>query len=86
MPTGNWLQVRCDRRAQVVARIWKAQVGRVSVYLLDTNCPENASEDREITHRLYGGDASVRIRQEMILGIGGARALRALGSRRRPGT
>jgi alpha-glucan phosphorylase-like protein len=63
----------------VVARIWKAQVGRVSVYLLDTNCKENATEDREITHRLYGGDASVRIRQEMILGLGGARALRALG-------
>ena len=63
----------------VVARIWKARVGRVSVYLLDTNCKENASEDREITHRLYGGDASVRIRQEMILGLGGVRALRALG-------
>ena len=60
-------------------RIWKARVGRVSVYLLDTNCQENASEDREITHRLYGGDASVRIRQEMILGLGGVRALRALG-------
>ena len=51
----------------------------MSVYLLDTNCKENASEDREITHRLYGGDAAVRIRQEMILGLGGVRALRALG-------
>ncbi len=63
----------------VVARIWKAQVGRVSVYLLDTNCSQNAPEDRDITHRLYGGDASVRIRQEMILGLGGVRALRAVG-------
>ena len=63
----------------VCARVWKARVGRVSVYLLDTNCPENSGEDREITHRLYGGDASVRIRQEMILGLGGVRALRALG-------
>jgi starch phosphorylase len=77
---GEWLQVTVRIAGRnVVARIWKAQVGRVSVYLLDTNCKENASEDREITHRLYGGDATVRIRQEMILGLGGARALRALG-------
>jgi starch phosphorylase len=63
----------------VSARVWRAQVGRVSVYLLDTNCPENTQSDRDITHRLYGGDESVRIRQEMILGIGGVRVLRALG-------
>ncbi len=77
---GNWLQV-CVRIGgrDVVARIWKAQAGRVAVYLLDTNSSQNASEDREITHRLYGGDASVRIRQEMILGLGGVRALRRLG-------
>jgi glycogen phosphorylase len=54
-------------------------VGRISVYLLDTNCSENAPSDRDITHRLYGGDESTRIRQEMILGIAGIRALRALG-------
>ena len=78
--SGEWMQVTVRIAGRnVVARIWKAQVGRVSVYLLDTNCKENAIEDREITHRLYGGDASVRIRQEMILGIGGARALRTLG-------
>jgi starch phosphorylase len=77
---GKWLsvQVRIAGR-DVVARLWKAKVGRVAVYLLDTNCAQNHPEDREITHRLYGGDASVRIRQEMILGIGGVRALRALG-------
>jgi starch phosphorylase len=63
----------------VVARLWKAQVGRVPVYLLDTNCEQNAPSDRDITHRLYGGDESTRVRQEMILGIGGLRALRALG-------
>ncbi len=63
----------------VVARLWRAQVGRVPVYLLDTNCPENAPSDRDITHRLYGGDESTRIRQEMVLGIGGRRALTALG-------
>jgi len=51
----------------------------VSVYLLDTNCPENAPADRDISYRLYGGDESTRIRQEMILGIGGTRAVRALG-------
>jgi glycogen phosphorylase len=63
---------------EVIAQLWKAQVGRVAVYLLDTNCPENSPSDRDITHRLYGGDESTRIRQEMILGIGGLRALRAL--------
>jgi len=63
----------------VFARIWKAQVGRVPVYLLDTNCPQNSPSDRDVTHRLYGGDQSTRIRQELILGIGGQRALRALG-------
>src|SRR5207253_603383 len=63
----------------VVARLWKAQVGRGPVYLLDTNCNENVPSDRDITHRLYGGDESTRVRQEMILGIGGLRTLRALG-------
>ena len=70
--------VRIGER-EVTARVWRAQVGRVAVYLLDTNCPENTIEDRDITHRLYGGGESARIRQEMILGIGGVRVLRALG-------
>src|ERR1700691_542560 len=78
--SGGWMQVTVRIAGRnVVARLWKAPVGRISVSLLDTNCKENAIEDREITHRLYGGDATVRIRQEMILGLGGARALRALG-------
>jgi starch phosphorylase len=77
---GNWVTVSVRIAArEVYARLWVARVGRVAVYLLDTNCPENAPEDREITHRLYGGDEPVRIRQEMILGLGGVRALRALG-------
>src|SRR5579862_6785870 len=78
--SGNWLQitVRIAGR-EVAARLWRARVGRVSVFLLDTNCEQNSLEDREITRRLYGGDASVRIRQEMILGLGGLRALRLLG-------
>src|SRR5262245_52452253 len=79
-PDGSWLKVsvRIAGR-EVVSRLWKACVGRISVYLLDTNCPENAPADRDITYRLYGGDESTRIRQEMILGIAGTRAVRALG-------
>jgi starch phosphorylase len=64
---------------EVFARVWRLQVGRVPLYLLDTNIPRNSPEDRSITGRLYGGDHDMRIRQEMILGIGGVRALRALG-------
>jgi len=60
-------------------RIWRIQVGRVPLYLLDTNIPQNTPEDRTITARLYGGDIDMRIRQEMVLGIGGVMALRALG-------
>ncbi|HYC09713.1 MAG TPA: alpha-glucan family phosphorylase, partial [Steroidobacteraceae bacterium] len=77
---GEWLKVSVRIAARdVVARLWRAQAGRVPVYLLDTNCADNAPSDRDITHRLYGGDESTRVRQEMILGIGGVRALRALG-------
>jgi starch phosphorylase len=77
---GEWVQVTVRIAGRdVVARLWKAKVGRVPVYLLDTNCAQNAPSDRDITHRLYGGDESTRVRQEMILGIGGTRALRALG-------
>src|SRR5262245_35073270 len=64
---------------EVHARIWRLQVGRVPLYLLDTNIPRNTPEDRVITARLYGGDHDMRIRQELILGIGGVKALRAVG-------
>ena len=64
---------------EVQVRVWRIQVGRVPLYLLDTNIPQNSPEDRTITARLYGGDVDMRIRQEMILGVGGVRALRALG-------
>ena len=77
---GDWLRISLRMlRREVFARLWKAQVGRVTVYLLDTNCEPNNSEDRAITWRLYGGDDATRIRQEILLGIGGVRALRALG-------
>ncbi len=64
----------------VMAQIWRAQVGRVDLYLLDTNIPQNVRpEDRDITDQLYGGDQDLRIRQEILLGIGGYKALEALG-------
>ena len=63
----------------VRAQVWYVQVGHVRVYLLDTNIPENRLEDRKITYQLYGGDRETRIKQELVLGVGGVRALRALG-------
>lgn len=63
----------------VVAQIWKAQVGRVALYLLDTNIPVNQPDDRNITDQLYGGDLEMRIKQEIVLGIGGYRTLKVLG-------
>lgn len=61
-------------------KVWRMRVGRVDLLLLDTNIPENeVPELREITSQLYGGDTAVRIRQELVLGVGGLRALKALG-------
>ncbi|QEL20005.1 alpha-glucan family phosphorylase [Limnoglobus roseus] len=65
----------------VFLRIWRIQVGRVPLYLLDANIPENRPEDRAITSQLYGGDSNTRIQQEIILGIGGIRALRKIGQK-----
>ncbi|MBI5577129.1 MAG: alpha-glucan family phosphorylase [Deltaproteobacteria bacterium] len=64
---------------RIKARIWRVQVGRTPLYLLDTNVRENSPRAREITSALYGGDREMRIRQEILLGMGGVRALRALG-------
>jgi len=62
------------------AQIWRLQVGRIPLYLLDSNIPDNPlEEDRNLTDRLYGGDRRIRIRQEILMGIGGVRALDALG-------
>ena len=61
------------------AQVWQVKVGRVNLYLLDTNVPANSPEDRHITAQLYGGDQENRIRQEIVLGIGGIRMLAALG-------
>lgn len=68
------------RGREVYAQAWLARVGRISLYLLDTNIPENTdSHDRLITGHLYGGDTETRIVQEKVLGIGGVRLLRKLG-------
>ena len=64
---------------EVQARIWQIQVGRIPLYLLDTNVESNSPSDRELTARLYSNDLDLRISQEIILGIGGVRALRLLG-------
>jgi starch phosphorylase len=64
----------------VFIQVWKIAVGRISIYLLDTNIPENVlPQDRDITDQLYGGDIDTRMRQELVLGIGGMRALEAMG-------
>jgi starch phosphorylase len=63
----------------VLAIVWQARVGRVTLYLLDTNIEENAPWDRDLSARLYGGDRETRLQQEIILGVGGVRALKALG-------
>jgi starch phosphorylase len=63
----------------VFAKVWRVQVGRIPVYLLDTDIDRNTPEDRRFSAQLYGGDHDMRISQEIILGIGGVRALRALG-------
>jgi len=63
----------------VKARVWRVDVGRTPLYLLDSNVKGNSPRSREITSKLYGGDRDMRIRQEILLGIGGVRALKALG-------
>ena len=63
----------------VLAAVWRVHIGRVALYLLDTDLEENAPWDRELSARLYGGDRETRIQQEIVLGIGGVRALKALG-------
>lgn len=63
----------------VAALVWKVQVGRVTLYLLDTDVPENSPQDRALSARLYGGDQETRLCQEILLGIGGVRVIRTLG-------
>ncbi|HYK63094.1 MAG TPA: alpha-glucan family phosphorylase [Bryobacteraceae bacterium] len=79
---GEWLRLQIDLPGLPVwARAWQAQVGRTKLYLLDTNDPANLANYRGITSELYGGGSDLRLRQEMVLGLGGWRLLRALGIR-----
>ncbi len=67
-------------RRTVKVSVWRVRLGRTKLYLLDTGLDENAPWDRELSARLYGGDTETRVQQEIILGVGGVRALRAMGS------
>ena len=77
---GNRLTITIPVDGRTVsAQVWRLDVGKVPLYLLDTDNAENGENDRQLTGRLYGGDSELRIQQEMVLGIGGVRALRAMG-------
>ncbi len=77
---GVWKSVSMNLPGRTLyARIWKVAVGRTDLYLLDTDYEANSAEDRCVTHQLYGGNHENRLKQEILLGIGGVRALRALG-------
>ncbi len=77
---GQEIRVAVEMEHRVVqVKVWWSRIGNVKIYLLDTDLEENSSEDREITHRLYGGDRKIRIEQEIVLGVGGVRALARLG-------
>ena len=79
-PDGSPLTIRIEtREGPLQARVWLMLVGRVRLYLLDCDVAGNRPEDRSLTSRLYGGDERTRIRQELVLGVGGVRALAALG-------
>src|SRR5213594_1339850 len=77
---GQPVVVQIDTRAgSIRAKVWRVKVGRCDLFLLDSDVEGNHPEDRELTSRLYGGDRRIRIRQELLLGVGGLRALRQLG-------
>ena len=77
---GNWTTVQIALPGRTLsARVWRCQVGRTDLFLLDTDYEANLDEDRQITHYLYGGDWENRLKQELLLGLGGIRALRAMG-------
>ena len=77
---GNWVTTSVAFPGRnLTARIWKVEVGRTDLYLLDTDYEVNRPEDREVTYHLYGGSWENRLKQELLLGVGGIRALRKLG-------
>jgi phosphorylase/glycogen(starch) synthase len=77
---GNWQTISVQMPGRTLkARIWRVDVGRVELYLLDTDFEENIEQDRSVTHHLYGGDLENRFKQELLLGVGGIRLLQTLG-------
>ncbi|MEG1699834.1 MAG: alpha-glucan family phosphorylase [Alistipes sp.] len=77
---GNWVTITIAMPGRTLsARVWKCQVGRTDLFLLDADVEANLEEDRQITHYLYGGDWENRLKQEILLGIGGIRVLRKIG-------
>jgi glycogen phosphorylase/synthase len=77
---GDWITISLLFPGRTVtAKVWKLQVGRIPLYLLDTDIDENSDYDRSISHQLYGGDWENRLKQELLLGIGGIRMLRKIG-------
>lgn len=77
---GDWVKITIAFPGRTLyAKAWRVAVGRTSLYLLDTDIPENGTEDRQITGQLYGGDLDMRLKQEFLLGIGGVRMLNMLG-------
>lgn len=79
---GNEVHINVDMpNGNVEVKVWQTKAGHIMLYLLDTDLPSNRKDDRAITYQLYGGDIHTRIQQEIVLGIGGVRALRALGKR-----
>lgn len=76
---GNWISISIVLPGRTLtARIWRVDVGRVELFLLDTDLDENSPHDRQITHHLYGGDWENRFKQELLLGVGGIRAILAM--------
>jgi glycogen phosphorylase len=77
---GKPIVVSVQTRSETIhARVWRVDVGRIALYLMDTNVPQNTEATQRLTSRLYGGDEKIRIRQEMVLGVGGMKALIAMG-------
>lgn len=77
---GEWVKINVQLQDRTVfAKIWILKVGRINLFLLDADIDENAWEDRSLTHQLYGGDNEHRLKQEILLGIGGVKALNAMG-------
>ena len=78
--TGKWIVISIELPGRTLyARVWRVNVGRIELYLLDTDFENNREDDRSITHHLYGGDWENRLKQEMLLGLGGIKMLRKLG-------